>query len=74
MDNSIELKRYHIMEYLMKITDIDLLEKVEKVITQNYNLSEKEIITRATISEEQLKKGQYKTHQQAVDRLQKWTK
>ncbi len=74
MDNSLELKRYHIMEYLMKITDINLLNKVERVITENEIVSEKEMITRASIAEKQLLEGNYKTHKEAIDKFEKWLK
>jgi len=74
MDTSIELKKYQIMEYLMTISDLKLLEKVEKIITENGNMSKKEMLTRASISEQQLKEGNYKTNSQAKERLSKWMK
>jgi len=74
MDNSLELKRYHIMEYLMKITDINLLNKVESIITENEIVSEKEMISRASIAEKQLLEGNYKTHDEAIDKFEKWMK
>ncbi len=74
MDTSIELKKYQIMEYLMTISDLKLLEKVEKIITEGGSMSKKEMLTRASISEQQLKDGNYKTNSQAKERLSKWMK
>ena len=47
MDTSVELKKYHIMEYLMNISDLKLLEKVEKMITESGSLSKKEMLKQA---------------------------
>ena len=44
MDISVELKKYHIMEYLMSIKDLNLLNKVEKLIISNQSISKKEIV------------------------------
>lgn len=74
MDPSIELKKYHIMEYLMNISDLKVLEKVEKIITESGNLSKKEMLERASIAEQQLVDGDVKTHEQAKERLSKWIK
>ncbi len=74
MDTSIELKKYQIMEYLMTISDLKLLEKVEKIITEGGSMSKKEMLKRASISEQQLKDGNYKTNAQAKERLSKWIK
>lgn len=72
MDTSLELKKYHIMEYLMNISDLKLLEKVEKLIVSSQSISKKEMLKRAAIAEDQLKEGNYKTHDQAKERLSKW--
>lgn len=74
MDTSVELKKYHIMEYLMNISDLKLLEKVEKMITESGSLSKKEMLKRAAIAEQQLADGNYKTNEQAKERLSKWIK
>lgn len=74
MDTSIELKKYHIMEYLMNISDLKLLEKVEKVITESASLSKKEMLKGASIAEKQLADGDFKTNEQAKERLSKWIK
>jgi ElaB/YqjD/DUF883 family membrane-anchored ribosome-binding protein len=74
MDTSVELKKYHIMEYLMNISDLKLLEKVEKMITESGSLSKKEMLKRAAIAEQQLADGNYKTNEQAKERLSKWMK
>ena len=74
MDTSVELKKYHIMEYLMNISDLKLLEKVEKMITESSSLSKKEMLKRASIAEQQLANGNYKTNEQAKERLAKWIK
>ncbi len=74
MDSSLELKKFHIMEYLMNVSDLKLLEKVEKLITESGNLSKKEMIQRASIAEQQLADGKVKTNEQAKERLSKWMK
>lgn len=74
MDTSVELKKYHIMEYLMNISDLKLLEKVEKMITESGSISKKEMLKRAAIAEQQLADGNYKTNEQAKERLSKWMK
>jgi ElaB/YqjD/DUF883 family membrane-anchored ribosome-binding protein len=74
MDTSVELKKYHIMEYLMNISDLKLLEKVEKMITESGSISKKEMLKRASIAEQQLADGNYKTNEQAKERLSKWMK
>ena len=62
------------MEYLMNISDLKLLERVEKMIIENSGLSKKEMLQRASIAEQQLKDGNFKTNQQAKERLSKWIK
>ena len=74
MDSSVELKKYHIMEYLMNISDLKLLEKVEKMITESGSLTKKEMLKRASIAEQQLVEGNFKTNEQAKERLSKWIK
>ena len=74
METSVELKKYHIMEYLMNITDLKLLNKVENLIADNQEMSKKEMIKRASIAEEQLANGDFKTHSQAKEQLGKWLK
>jgi len=74
MDSSLELKKFHIMENLMNVSDLKLLEKVEKLITESGNLSKKEMIQRASIAEQQLADGKVKTNEQAKERLSKWMK
>lgn len=74
MDASVELKKYHIMEYLMNVSDLKLLEKVEKLITENGNITRKEMLTRAAIAEQQFNEGNFKTNEQAKERLSKWVK
>ena len=74
MDASVELKKYHIMEYLMNVSDLKLLEKVEKLITENGNITRKEMLTRAAIAEQQFNEGNFKTNEQANERLSKWVK
>lgn len=74
MDSSVELKKYHIMEYLMNISDLNLLEKVEKMITESGSISKKEMLKRASIAEKQLEEGNFKTNEQAKERLSKWIK
>ena len=74
MDTSVELKKFHIMEYLMNISDLKLLEKVEKMIIESGSLSKKEMLKRASIAEQQLRKGNFKTNEQTKERLSKWVK
>ena len=62
------------MEYLMNITDLKLLEKVEKLITESGSLSKKEMLKRAAVAEQQLKDGKFKSNEQAKERLAKWIK
>lgn len=58
----------------MNVSDLKLLEKVEKLITESGNLSKKEMIQRASIAEQQLADGKVKTNEQAKERLSKWMK
>ena len=74
MNTSVELKKYHIMEYLMNISDINLLDKVEKMIIDSGELSQKEMNKRALIAEKQWETGEYKTNDQVKERLSKWIK
>ena len=73
-DTSVELKKYHIIEYLMNCADLKLLEKVEKMILNAQSISKKEMLKRAAIAENQLKEGNFKTNDQAKERLSKWIK
>jgi len=74
METSLELKKYHILENIMSITDIKLLNRVEKVIISSHNISEKEMVKRASIAEKQFEEGKYKTHSDVRERLDRWIK
>ena len=59
----------------MDTSDLKLLDKVERIITENSShYSKQEMISRAVIAEQQLKNGDFKTSKQAKERLSKWMK
>ena len=76
MNSALDIRKYHLMERLMNISDDAIIKKLEAVIyfENTSDLSSKEMMGRVNISEQQIEDGIVVTHSKAKERLGKWLK
>ena len=76
MNSALEIRKYHLMERLMVISDDAIIEKLEAVIyfENASDLSSKEMISRMEISEQQIEEGIVVDHSEVKERLSRWLK
>ena len=74
MASQLELRKYHLIEQLLSLSDIEVIKSIENTISNFKNNEDQVLQQRANIAEEQLNNKQFKIHAEAKVRLEKWAK